>query len=97
MRFEDLTPEKIEQAKECKTADERLAFVKENGIELTGEQLDALAGDLKKVGKKESLMSPTGKHVWEDAGRTRPGEVWGNVWPDKEIRCIHCGKPDWRV
>lgn len=44
MRFEDLTPEKIEQAKECKTADERLAFVKENGIELTGEQLDVLAG-----------------------------------------------------
>ena len=44
MRFEDLTPEKIEQAKKCETADERMAFVKENGIELTGEQLEAIAG-----------------------------------------------------
>ena len=60
-------------------------------------RLDALAGGLKKARTKECLMSPTGKHVWEDTGRTRPGEVWGNVWPDKEIRCIHCGKPDWRV
>ena len=42
MRFEALTPEKIEQAKKCKTADERMAFVKENGIELTGEQLEAV-------------------------------------------------------
>ena len=44
MRIENMTPEQIEQAKKCETPEERLAFVKENGIELTDEQLDAMSG-----------------------------------------------------
>ena len=45
MKFEELTPEQIEKAKRCETREERMAFIKENGIELTDEQLESVAGD----------------------------------------------------
>ena len=44
MRFEELTPEQIEQAKKCETPEERAAFMEENGIELSDEQLENIAG-----------------------------------------------------
>lgn len=37
MRFEEMNPEQVEKAKSCETTEERMAFVKENGIELTDE------------------------------------------------------------
>ena len=45
MRIEDMTPEMIGQAKTCETPEERMAFIEENGIELTDEQLESVAGD----------------------------------------------------
>ena len=38
------TPEQLEKAKACKTADELVALAKEEGVELTDEQLDAISG-----------------------------------------------------
>ena len=37
MRFEDMTPEMVEETKKCETDAERLAFAAKNGIELTVE------------------------------------------------------------
>ena len=37
MRLEDMTPEMVEKAKGCETPEERMAFIRENGIELTVE------------------------------------------------------------
>ena len=45
MRLEDLSPEQIKLAKACSTREERLAFIADNGIDLTDEEMDALAGD----------------------------------------------------
>ncbi|MBQ9007638.1 MAG: hypothetical protein IJ092_14900 [Atopobiaceae bacterium] len=44
MNFEDLTPEQMQRAKELKTREELLDFVKEEGLELDDKELDAIAG-----------------------------------------------------
>ncbi len=44
MKLEDLTEEQIKQARACKTAEERLAFIREYEIELADEQLEAISG-----------------------------------------------------
>ncbi len=44
MKFEDLTPEQQERAKECKTSEEILALAKEIGYELSEEEIDAISG-----------------------------------------------------
>ena len=44
MGFEDLAPELIEKAKACKDADELVELAKSEGIELTDEQLEGVAG-----------------------------------------------------
>ena len=40
----NLTSELMEKAKACSTADELLTLAKEEGVELTDEQLEAVAG-----------------------------------------------------
>ena len=42
--FNELTPEQMEKARECKNSDELVDFAKTEGIELTDDQLDAIAG-----------------------------------------------------
>ena len=44
MKFEDLTPEQMEKAKACKTPEDILALAKEEGYELSDEELTAIAG-----------------------------------------------------
>ena len=44
MNFEDLTPEQQEKAKTCKSAEELIALAKQEGFELTDEELNDVAG-----------------------------------------------------
>ena len=44
MSFEDLDPKLIEKAKACKTAEDLVALVGEEGVELTNEQIEAISG-----------------------------------------------------
>ena len=44
MDFSNLSPELKAKAEKCKNMDELLALAKSEGIELTAEQLDAVAG-----------------------------------------------------
>lgn len=44
MDFKDLTPEQMEKAKACTTVDELVALAKNEGVELTDEQLEAISG-----------------------------------------------------
>ena len=39
-----LTPEQMEKAKQCRTPEELFALAKEEGVELTTDQLEAIAG-----------------------------------------------------
>ena len=90
MKFEELSPEQIERAKKCETLEERMAFIADEGIELTDEQMDSIA-----AGKKKRSGCDAGFHNWERTGKTRPGSVWGDIWPDHEVRCTECGKVEW--
>ena len=89
MRFDELSPEQAEQAKKCETREERLAFIRENGIELNDEQLEAVSGG----GDEEPKIHT---HMWVRTGRTRPGAIWGDIWPDEEVRCDVCGITEWK-
>ena len=44
MKFEDLTPELQEKANACKTPEEILALAKEEGYELSDEELEGVSG-----------------------------------------------------
>jgi hypothetical protein len=104
MRIEELTAEQIERAKKCETAEERMAFIQESGIELTDEQMEAFSGGVANFpwrktmySSKECPKAPEGVevHNYQWTGRTRPGKVWGDVWPDYEQRCTYCGNEVW--
>ena len=43
-RIKALTPEQRARAKQCKSAEELLALAKEDGYELTDDELDAVVG-----------------------------------------------------
>jgi len=47
MNIENLAPEMQEKAKACKTAEELLTLAKEEGYELTDDDLEAVAGGRK--------------------------------------------------
>ena len=51
MNLEDLTPEQMEKAKACKSAEELVALAKSEGIALSDEQLESISGgaDWKKL------------------------------------------------
>ena len=100
MRIEDMTPEMIEQAKKCDTAEERLAFIRDNGIELDDEQLLGISGGVggdpyAYTGDICPENKDRGGHKWKSTGRTRPGSILGDLWPDYEMKCQYCGKLDW--
>ena len=44
MNLDNLTPDQIEKAKTIETPEDLAKFAKENGIELTDEQLEKVAG-----------------------------------------------------
>ena len=44
MDLQNLTPEQMEKARACKSAEELIALAEEEGIELSDEQLDGLSG-----------------------------------------------------
>ena len=44
MNYEGLTAEQKAKARACKTPEEMLALAKEEGMELTDEQLEAVSG-----------------------------------------------------
>ena len=52
--FEGLTPEQVERVKACKNQEELLKLAKEEGVELTDEQLNATSGG--------GLLCSTGIH-----------------------------------
>ena len=44
MKFDDLTDEQKEKARACKTPEDNLALAKDEGYELSDEELEAVSG-----------------------------------------------------
>lgn len=42
--YKDLTPEQMEKAKACKSAEELVALAKEEGVELSDDMVEGVAG-----------------------------------------------------
>ena len=97
MRFENMTPEMIEKAKKCETAEERMAFIEENGIELDDKQLESIAGGRFELPWELGCQeNPNGKeHAWVRTGRVKPGDIFGDLWPSKEEQCKYCRETQW--
>lgn len=74
MRFEDLAPEQLERAKKCETHEEREAFLHDNGIELTDDQLAAVSGGKNARGGEWNCLGEY-KHKFRKTGVTRPGKI----------------------
>lgn len=74
MKLENLTPEQLEKAKACKTPQEILDLVKEEGLELTEDELDTVAGgegfwtgkNCPKCGSERTMMA------WQENGKMDP-------------------------
>lgn len=64
MDFESLTPEQIEKAKACKTIEELLALAKEEGVELSEEQIEALSGGVSGWGVPETCPNDVSPAPW---------------------------------
>ena len=90
-----LTDEQIAKIKACKNNDEILSVAKEEGIELTDEQLEAVSGG-------NCITGERCPHCNSDQVVTDVWDKWENceykgVWQNK--RCTSCGyqwdiKPD---
>ena len=99
MRIDELTPELLEKAKKCESYEEKMAFISENEIELSDEQMEALSGGnklknhVKKTRKGNCPKCKSG--MLERTGRTKPGKIFGDLWPDQERKCTCCGFTDW--
>ena len=97
MRIEELSPELIEKANACTTYEERMAFINENEIELTDEQMEALSGGgevINTFGKGIQCKSCK-RGFFRKTGNTRPGKIFGDLWPDIERKCNYCGITKW--
>ena len=59
--YDSLTEEQKEKAKACKTMDDFLKFAGEEGIELTDETLDSVAGGVVPIDPETVKLFITGK------------------------------------
>ena len=44
MNYNNITAEQLKKLSECQSTDEAMAYIREEGIELTDEQLESIAG-----------------------------------------------------
>ena len=82
-----LTEEQIAKVEACKSQEEMLALAKEEGIELTDEQLEAISGG-------GTCTRPTAQPAYcEQCGWTDYCDIVGNGRGDCKytLKCRHCG------
>ena len=106
MEISQMKKEQIEQFQTCDTIEEKMNFLKENDIKLTPEQMERISGGQLEYGSREGHprgedVCPANKrtdreHEWEFTGKTRPGDLWGDLWPDYLFKCKYCGKEEWK-
>ena len=83
MDIKSLTPEQIEKAKSCVSAEELVAFAEQEGIELSEEQLDALSGGA--CWDSE----PTTYHYTVVCSFCGKENNWPTTEPDRKY-CVYC-------
>ena len=79
MDFKDLSPELSEKVKACKTPEEIFEAAREEGYELSDEELDAIAGGGKWSNKCCPNCGHTGTMYCPGSGVSRCGKC-GSTW-----------------
>ena len=93
MRFENMAPGQAEAAKSFGANGERLALMAEDGVELTDEQLESVAGG---AWGDDGNICPNGReHEWVRTGRQRTHQVGMHQRVQYEMRCNNCGRTYW--
>ena len=65
MNYEDLSPEVLEKAKACKTPEELFALAKEEGIELSEDEIAAVSGGALPIPQDPRILHCTDRqHGW---------------------------------
>ena len=83
--LEGLTKEQIEKASKCKDSKELLELAKEEGVELTDEQLNAISGGCSDPAPKVAKCPQCGAEVTAEYIETTPGD--GKY----QYQCLACG------
>lgn len=87
-----LTEEQIAKVKACKSQEEMLAFAKEEGIELSDEQLEAVSGR-SGTGTKTRIKRRGGVCPFCHSGNTALSDGgMGRTDVDYHYKCYNCGK-----
>ena len=76
MNLDNITAEQRRKAAACKNGEELLALAKEEGVDLTDEQLDAIAGGLEKDWFGDYMCPKCGEEV--------------NTYTDGTYWCPYC-------
>ena len=76
-------------AKKASLSDDQLTAISGGSI------FDEIDETIESLGSPECPNSYNGAHQWKKTGNTRPGSIFGDLWPDVELRCQKCGKIDW--
>ena len=87
----ELTMEQAEKmiAKKASLNDDELTAISGGSI------FDDIVEGIESLGSPECPNSYNGAHQWKKTGNTRPGSIFGDLWPDVELKCQKCGKIDW--
>lgn len=83
-----LTKEQIEKASKCRSQEELIAIARQEGVELTDEQLAAINGGCVGPVAREGVCPTCGAHVTGEFLETTPGD--GKY----HFICTSCGH-DW--
>lgn len=100
----NITEDLLEKAKQAKSAEELLAMVKENGVELSGEQVQELFGELSTQGglsdeEVENVSGGSDSPKWyvryscSSCGDTKDYLLGSDPLFDA---CPNCGEPNTR-
>ena len=93
MRIEDLSSEQIEKVNALATDEERLAYLKECGVELDDDLLSEVAGGADQNG---DACPNGGNHNWVKTGKRRKRGGWAlAIYQSCEYKCTKCGKCKW--
>ncbi len=86
----ETSKELLEQAKKASSAEELLAFAKENGVELTKEEADAYFAQINKSGE---LSDEELDNVAGGGCHNKDGRLVVTVWSScDDFTCIKCGR-----
>ncbi len=81
-----LTEEQIAKVKACKSTEEMLALAKNEGIELTDEQLEAVSGGCSVPEMKPIVCPQCGKSDYDEKTYT------DGIYSITSYTCKHCGR-----